>query len=276
LSRKKPKGDFAVQIPKNRLDTRMITLTASLTALYVIPRTIFLDRLIGVSGAITFSGIITPVLGVFLAPAYGIFAVFVGTMIAAFIPGSAGTLKFGGLDFLGGALNVAVISLLVRGRRLEAALAYIATMALFVINPNTEIFVGGNFPSRPIPFQWLQVPSPPIPYLWLHLVALAVLVSPLTLNLWNRLSSGTRNQVALSVGAVAFIGTMAEHVMGGILFASVVGKGALFAWPAIFLVYPFERAILVLGAVLLCTPLLIAGRDLLVRTHLRELELRET
>ena len=56
----------------------MVTLTASLTALYVIPRTILLDRLIGVSGSITFSGIITPVLGVFLAPSYGIFAVFLG------------------------------------------------------------------------------------------------------------------------------------------------------------------------------------------------------
>src|SRR3989449_4728435 len=138
-----------MQIRRNRFDTRMITLTASLTALYVIPRTIILDRLIGVSGSITFSGIITPVLGVFLAPSYGIFAVFIGTMIAAFIPGSAGTLKFGGLDFLGGALNVALISLLVRGRRTEATFMYVATLGLFVINPNTEIFVGSNFPACP-------------------------------------------------------------------------------------------------------------------------------
>src|SRR2546425_10135381 len=104
-----------MQIRKNRFDTRMITLTASLTALYVIPRTIILDRLIGVSGSITFSGIITPVLGVFLAPSYGIFAVFIGTMIAALIPASAGTLKFGGLGFLRGALNLALIRLRVSG-----------------------------------------------------------------------------------------------------------------------------------------------------------------
>src|SRR5207302_32871 len=131
-----------MQVRKTRFDTKRITLTASLAALYIIPRTIPLDRLIGLSGAITFSGIITPVLGVFLAPSYGILAVFLGTMIAAIIPGSAGTLKFGGLDFLGGALNVALISFLVRGRRTEAILMYIATLGLFVINPNTEIFVG--------------------------------------------------------------------------------------------------------------------------------------
>jgi hypothetical protein len=243
----------------------MITLTASLTALYVIPRTIILDRLIGINGAITFSGIITPVLGVFLAPSYGIFAVFLGTMIAAFIPGSAGTLKFGGLDFLGGALNVAVISFLVRGRRTEAILMYVATLG-----PNTEIFVGSNFPSLPVPFQWFRLPSPPIPYLWLHLVALAVLVSPLTRNLGDRFSFGSRRDLARAVLVVAFIGTMIEHVTGGLLFASLFGSVALRSWPFIFLVYPFERAVLVLGAVIVCTPLLLASRDLITRFHLRE------
>src|SRR5260370_28422547 len=154
-----------MQIRKDRFAPRMIALTASLTALYVIPRTIILDRLIGINGAITFSGIITPILGVFLAPSYGIFAVFLGTMIAAFIPGSAGTLKFGGLDFLGGALNVALISFLVRGRRTEATFMNIATLGLFVINPNPKFFVGRSFQSLPIPFKWFRLPSPPIPYL---------------------------------------------------------------------------------------------------------------
>jgi hypothetical protein len=254
-----------MQIRKNRFDTRMITLTASLTALYVIPRTILLDRLIGVSGSITFSGIITPVLGVFLAPSYGIFAVFIGTMIAAFIPGSAGTLKFGGLDFLGGALNVALISLLVRGRRTEAILAFVAALGLFVINPNTEIFVGNHFPSLPAPFQWLVLPSPPIPYLWLHLVALAVLVSPLTRNLGDKFSFGSRRDLGKAVLVAGFIGTMVEHIAGGILYASLFGSVALRSWPFIFLVYPFERAVIVLGAVLVCTPLLLASRDLIAR-----------
>jgi len=259
-----------MQIQKTIFDTKRITLTASLAALYIIPRTIPLDRLIGISGSITFSGIITPVLGVFLAPSYGIFAVFVGTIIAAFIPGSAGTLKFGGLDFLGGALNVAVISFLVRGRRTEATFMYLATLGLFVINPNTEIFVGNNFPSLPVPFQWLRLPSPPIPYLWLHLVALAVLVSPLTRNLPDDFSFGARRELAKAVLVVAFIGTMIEHVTGGILFASIVGSGALRFWPLIFLVYPFERAVIVLGAVLVCTPLLLASRDLIARYRLQE------
>jgi len=259
-----------MQIRQTRFDTKRITLTASLAALYIIPRTIPLDRLIGISGSITFSGIITPVLGVFLAPSYGILAVFLGTMIAAFIPGSAGTLKFGGLDFLGGALNVALISLLIRGRKTEATLMYVATLGLFVIDPNTQIFVGTNLPDLPPPFQWLRPPSPPVPYLWLHLVALAVLLSPLTRNLRDSFMFGARKDLAKAVLVVAFIGTMIEHVTGGILFASVAGAGALRFWPAIFLVYPFERAIIVLGAVLVCTPLLLGSRDLIARYRLQE------
>src|SRR5437667_8662741 len=211
-----------MQIRKDRFDTKRITLTASLAALYIIPRTIPLEKLIVISGAITFSGIVTPVLGVFLAPSYGILAVFLGTMIAAFIPGSAGTLKFGGLDFLGGALNVALISLLIRGRRTEATLTYVATLGLFIINPNTEIFVGANQPNLPPPFQWLRLPSPPVPYLWLHLVALSALVSPLTRAVLDSVESGAAKDVAKTVLVVAFIGTMIEHVTGGILFASVV------------------------------------------------------
>jgi hypothetical protein len=249
----------------------MITLTASLTALYVIPRTLILDRLIGISGNLTFSGIITPVLGVFLAPSYGIFAVFVGTMIAAFIPGSAGALKFGGLDFLGGALNVALISFLVRGRRIEATLMYVAIIGLFIINPNTEIFVGTNLPRLPSPYNGLSLPSPPIPFLWLHLIALVVLVSPLTRNLLDRFRFGSRRDLAKAVLIVSFIGTMIEHLVGGILYASIVGGAvALRSWPFIFVAYPFERAAIVLGAVLVCTPLLLASRDLISRFHLRE------
>src|SRR5437899_10628956 len=114
---------------------------------------------------------------------------------------------------------------------------YGAILSLFVINPNTEIFVGTSLPNLPPPFPWLRLPSPPVPYLWLHLVALGVLVSPLTRNLRASFVFGARRDLAKAVFVVAFIGTMIEHVTGGILFASIVGSGALRFWPLIFLVY---------------------------------------
>ncbi len=225
-----------------RADLKKLTLTASLAAVYTIFRAIPISRLIGISGTITAAGMVVPVLGVLLEPSYGIVAVFTGTIIASLFPWNP--LKFYGLDFLPGALNVALVSLAVRRRRVEATLTFLVILGIFLINPFTTLFVGRQFLS------------PPIPYLWLHLIALLVLISPLSRNLANRLNSGNYRNLAIAVIVLAFTGTMIEHLTGGILFATVVGHGALISWPAIFVSYPIERTILVLGAILVCTPLL--------------------
>ena len=143
-------------------DTRKLTLTATLAAVYVIFRAIPVSRLIGISGSITAAGMIAPVIGILLEPAYGITAVFTGTMVASLFPWNP--LIFGGLDFIPGALNVTLVSLAVRGRRIEATIMFLITMSLFIINPYTKFFVGS------------QLLSPPIPYLWMHITALIVLV----------------------------------------------------------------------------------------------------
>src|SRR5205809_3880683 len=156
-------------------DTRKLTLTATLAAVYVIFRAIPVSRLIGISGSITAAGMIAPVIGILLEPAYGITAVFTGTMVASLFPWNP--LIFGGLDFIPGALNVTLVSLAVRGRRIEATLMFLVMIGLFFINPYTSIFVGS------------ALLSPPIPYLWMHLAALIVLVSPLSKNLALRIGS---------------------------------------------------------------------------------------
>ncbi len=225
-----------------RGDLRKLTLTASLAAVYTVFRAIPISRLIGISGSITAAGMVVPIIGVLLEPGYGIATVFIGTLVASLFPWNP--LKFYGLDFLPGALNVALISLAVRGRRAEATLIFLGVMGLFLINPFTRLFVG------------TQYLSPPIPYLWLHIIALLVLISPLARNLGERVKSGDYRSLLVGITVIAFTGTMIEHLTGGILFAAVVGRGALAFWPVIFLAYPIERAILVLGAVLICTPVL--------------------
>ena len=228
--------------PSFKTDLRKLTLTASLAAIYTIFRAIPISRLIGISGSITAAGMVVPIIGVLLEPSYGIATVFVGTLIASLFPWNP--LKFYGLDFLPGALNVALVSMAVRGRRMEATLMFLAVIGLFLINPFTRPFVGTHYLS------------PPIPYLWLHLIALLLLISPLSRNLGERVRSGNYRSVLIGVIVIAFAGTMIEHLTGGILFAAVVGRGALALWPLIFLAYPIERAILVLGAVLICTPVI--------------------
>lgn len=226
-----------------RADLKKLTLTASLAAVYTIFRATPIARLIGpLAGVITAAGMVAPIIGVLLEPAYAIVAVFTGTMIASLFPWNP--LKFEGLDFLPGALNVALVSLAVRGRRVEATLMFLVVVGLFLINPFTTLYVG------------IRYLSPPIPYLWLHLIALLVLISPLSRNLAKRLSSQNYRDLLIGVVLVAFTGTMIEHLTGGIIYATIVGRGAFRLWPIIFVAYPIERAILVLGAALICTPVL--------------------
>jgi len=243
-------------------DTRRLTLTATLAAVYVVFRAIPIDQLIGISGSITAAGMIAPVIGILLEPAYGIVAVFTGTMVASLFPWNP--IKFAGLDFLPGALNVALVSLAVRGRRTEATTIFLITMGLFIINPYTSIFVGS------------ALLSPPIPYLWMHLAALIVLVSPLTKGLAVRLTSHRYASFVRPVAVLAFTGTMLEHLTGGLLFATVVGKGALKFWPAIFLAYPIERTILVIGATLIGATLLSLLRPTVVERSLETVKVVAT
>jgi hypothetical protein len=235
-------------------DTRKLTLTATLAAVYVIFRAIPISQLIGISGTITAAGMIAPVIGILLEPAYGIVAVFAGTMVASLFPWNP--IKFAGLDFLPGALNVTLVSLAARGRRTEATLMFLIMIALFIINPYTNIFVGN------------VLLSPPIPYLWMHLAALVVLVSPLTKNLSAKITSHHYASLVRPVAVLAFTGTMIEHLTGGLLFATVVGKGALKFWALIFLAYPVERTILVIGATLIGATLLRLLRPTLIESSL--------
>ena len=228
-----------------------LTLTATLAALYAFGRIIPVSKLIGISGFITAGGIIAPLIGIMLEPSYGMAAVIIGTIVGSLVPWNP--LKYYGFDFLPGALNVVMVSFAVRSKRARSIIMFIFMLGLFLVSPNTAgVFVGKFY-------------SPPVPYLWLHLVALIVLISPLSSRLGARLSSTNRASLLLAVTVLAFTGTMIEHVTGGVLFALVLGRAALPLWPLAFLAYPTERVILVAGAVLVCTPTVI-----LVRSVIRE------
>src|SRR2546430_35610 len=110
-------------LANQRSGLRKLTLTASLAAIYTVFRAIPISSLIGISGSITAAGMIAPIIGILLEPAYGIVAVFTGTIVASLFPWNP--LRFYGLDFLPGALNVTLVSLAVRGRRTEATLMFL-------------------------------------------------------------------------------------------------------------------------------------------------------
>src|SRR5438046_10297247 len=209
-------------LANQRSGLRKLTLTASLAAIYTVFRAIPISRLIGISGSITAAGMIAPIIGILLEPAYGIVAVFTGTMVASLFPWNP--LRFYGLDFLPGALNVTLVSLAVRGRRTEATLMFLVMIGLFFINPYTSIFVG----SASL--------SPPIPYLWMHLAALIVLVSPLSKNLALKLGSHHYANYVMPLAVLAVTGTRIEHLRSGLLFAMGAATVAWKYCPALVIV----------------------------------------
>src|SRR5947208_15926382 len=141
---------------------------------------------------------------------------------------------------------------------------FLVMIGLFYINPYTSIFVGS------------ALLSPPISYLWMHLAAVIVLVSPRSKNLALRIGSHRYANLVRPVAVLAFTGTMLEHLTGGILFATVVGKGALKFWSVIFVVYPIERTILVIGATLIGAALLSLLRPTVVEKSLGTVKLAAT
>ena len=227
-----------------RLISKEVALTSSLAALYTLFRAIPISKFIRLPGTLTANGIITPLIAVLIGPLSGIVAVFLGTIIASLAPWVGVRFPFPGTDAIPGILNVLVISLAVRGKRYFAALLLLGAIGAFALTPSTTVFVGLNYGS------------PPLPYFWMHLVAFFVLVSPLSRSIPERLRSPDYSKVALAIGVLAFAGTMIEHIEGGMLFALFFPTTAAGLWRFIYLAYPIERVITVIGAVLVCPPVL--------------------
>jgi hypothetical protein len=158
---------------------------------------------------------------------------------------------FFGLDFLPAVVNVAIASLLLAGRRSIARGLYLVLFFAFVLSPYSLSFGYGY-----------------VPYTWLHIVALAVTVSPLARKVPAWIKGGAFQQGA-AVVFLAFVGTMAQHLAGGLLFEFVVGfVGGLSPskfwelWRIIFWLYPVERTIITAISTLIAVPVYRSVRRL--------------
>jgi len=160
----------------------------------------------------------------------GTISVLVGTVVAYAVRPPI----FLGLDFLPGVANVCISALLLSGRRVVARLIYTAVLVGFVLSPYSLLYGYDH-----------------IPYVWLHLVALAILLSPIA----SRIPSWIERGGYLGASAfviLSFIGTMAQHLTGGLLFELAVGfvggvnpSRFVDIWRIIFILYPEERLVIV-------------------------------
>jgi hypothetical protein len=241
-------GDIEVNLKlRNRLTTKHIALIAIFSALYAMLRYLPLGPMIGLEGSFSFSDALAPLIGLILGPFTGGISVIIGTFTAAAL---GKPIAFLGLDFLPGFINCVSMGLLMKRKWIPVVGLYALLLGIFVISPYSLTFV--------------QVGSLAIPFVWLHIVALIVLLSPLRSKATDNIKKFNIPKMALSLTILAFIGTMLQHIMGSLLFQLVFGvlaeiPAAEFAgvWTAIFFVYPFERILMLIIAILIGTPLII-------------------
>jgi hypothetical protein len=231
---------------KQKITTKQIALIAVFSALYAVFRIIPIGPMIGLSSSFSLSDALAPLIGIILGPFSGGLTIIIGTFSAMAL-GKAPV--FLGLDFLPALMNAVAIGFLIRRKWLPVVALYATVLAIFLLSPYTLLFV--------------QVGSIPVPFMWMHLVALVVLLSPISSKAISNVRKSNIAYLALSIAALAFIGTMLQHLTGNLLFQLVFGQPIggytteIFAgyWNMIFYAYPVERTLMVIITTLIGVPL---------------------
>jgi len=223
--------------------TKIIAFLIVFSALYSALRIVSLGPMIGLSNTFSVSDFLAPIYGIILGPYIGGLSVIIGTFLGMAM-GKAP--YFFGLDFLPAFVNTVAIGFLMKRKWAPAIVLNIILLLAFVLNPLTTLFVG------------------PVPFFWLHIIALAVLISPLGFKAGRWVETLKPKFLTAGVAILAFVGTMMQHLTGNILTEVVHGQivsdilpetFSTFIWPAAFLAYPIERTVLVILSVIVGVPL---------------------
>jgi hypothetical protein len=239
-----------VNILNNAPRTKIIAILSIFTALYAVLRIIPSVPMIGSSGAtFSLSDIIAPLYGIILGPYTGGLSVIIGSFIAMFGKPPV----FLGLDFLPATVAAVSTGLLIKKKWTYVIALNVILLVAFLIYPLTSVLIDISIDSTTIS----------LPFAWLHIVALAVLISPLGRKAAKWVITNDTARIATGIAILAFIATMMQHLMGNLLFETVMAQPigtiptGLYPgiWTSIFLVYPIERLVLVALATIIGTPL---------------------
>jgi len=184
---------------------------------------------------ITIAAVVSPLMGIILGPSLGSVTVTLGGILGAYL---AQTGPFGPLSFIPGAAAAFCSGLLYEGERRASAVLYSVLLLAFAFYPSTG-------PA------WLH------PYfVWLQLAGLVLLISPLQ----SKAREFMRNQsnsleLSLGVGLISFIATLFSHVVGCMMFELLYLPTSR-DWQILTILYPIERTIITIMAVLIGAPLI--------------------
>jgi hypothetical protein len=231
-----------LNITKDTPRTKTIAIMAVFIALYTVLRIIPSMPMIGSSGDwFSVSDVIAPIYGLILGPYVGGLSVIIGTFTAMVF---GRPVSFMLLDFLPATVAAVSAGLIVKKKWIYAIGLNVVLLVLFLIHPNTSIFVDYSIGSTTLTF----------PFAWLHFVALAVLVSPLGRKIGQWVKTKDITKLTIGVALLFFIGTMMQHLMGNLLFETIkaVPIGYLdvsviiAGWSIVFPLYPVERLVLII------------------------------
>jgi hypothetical protein len=222
------------------------------TALYVVLRNIPYSVLIGGAGGFLYlSDFLVGIYGIVLGPYFGGLSIIIGNFAAI---GFGHHVTFFGLDFLPDLVAVVSIGFLFKRKWLPVVVLNAALIAIFVANPLSTFTIYS------------------IPFVWLHIAAFIVLLSPLSRMAGKWIETLNTKRIVFSMIIYSFIGAMIQHLVGSILyevelnqFFVAIGQPPVMAtaaypgiWTAVFFTYPIERMFLVVSAVLIGTPIILA------------------
>lgn len=222
-----------------KITTRHLSLIAVFSVLYFIFRSIPFVPLLGISGGfIRASASFAPLSGLILGPIPGVLAVIFGTFLSMFSGLSAPVFLY--LDFLPGAFNALTVGLLIKKKTIrfnlwiERLIAIILFVLTFIV-----LLSSANF----------NVPN----ILWMHVIALAILMSPITTKARSFISNTSDTKLYFGIFTFVFIGSLFEHLVGATLTSYIAINNFLpnaspsdlaRFWNTIAIVYPIERIII--------------------------------
>jgi len=225
----------------------MIATIAVFSALYSVLRILPTVPMIGAAGAsFSLSDVLAPLYGILLGPYVGSAAVIIGTFLGMLM-GKPVVFLF--LDFLPAFINVVALGFLIKRKWLPVIILNAALVLVFSLYPLTSLLI--------------NVGGVSVPFVWLHITAFIVLLSPLGRRAGQWVESLKPTRLAAGIAILAFIGTMMQHLMGNILFETILAQPIGYIpitaypgiWTTIFFVYPLERLALVILATIVGTPL---------------------
>jgi len=223
-----------------RFATKNLALICCFASLCAIFSFWSLFPVIGAVGrSITVMAVISPLIGMILGPSLGVSAVTLGGIIGASI---AQTGPFGPFSFVPGAAAAFCSGLLYDHKWRISAGLYATSLLVFAFYPS--IGPAYLYPSC----------------VWLQVAGLLLLISPLR----SKAVEFTRNQsnlleLSFGIGVITFTATLFGHVVGSMMFELIYWHPELdswrLSWQILTVVYPIERALITMIAIIMGVPL---------------------